>query len=59
MREDLQGINDELLVLRRAQLILNTSNAATYEERKAVANAVMSRLREAELLEEEPAADNA
>ena len=53
MREDLQNINDELVTLRRAQLILNTSNAATYEERKQVANAVMKRLREAELLEEE------
>lgn len=53
MREDLQGINDELIVLRKAQLILNTSNAASYEERKQVANAVMKRLREAELLEEE------
>ncbi len=53
MREDLQDINDELSVLRKAQLILNTSNAASYEERKQVANAVMKRLVEAELLEEE------
>lgn len=58
MREDLQNINDELVTLRRAQLILNTSNAATYEERKQVANAVMKRLREAELLEEEEPSGN-
>lgn len=52
---DLKEINAELMTLRRAQLILNTSNAASFEERKAVTDQVMRLLREGGLIAEEEA----
>lgn len=52
---DLKEINAELVTLRRAQLILNTSNAATFEERRAVTDRVMALLREGGLIAEEEA----
>ena len=43
----------ELDVLRKAQLILNSSGVAPYEDRRAVAGRVMEVLYEVDLLERE------